>query len=521
MTPSLQSSSRSCARTGLYSDRGFTLVEVIVAILVLLIGVLGALSLTDAAGRTTSVTRARESATNVARAVLESARSLPYESLVATDIVAATQAQPGLADADSTQAGWQIKRRSTYYTVQLTACAVDDPADGIGVDDPATYCSVASPTSPPDLRPADYKRVSATVTWTAPNRKTYSTNESTIVAGAYHGESVLSLYEPSGVFTDQGNPGFMNFPVTATVGSDHVTWSLDGNAQGTVAGCGSTCTINWNLGPPTGSAPCSPTGAGTLDGTYIVSANAYGADGLTDNSRASTVRINRCPPLPPTGVEGGETMLFPGVELQWDQSPEEDVIGYYVWTSTTGTGGWTRPAPALNPDPTIADCSGLLKTPVCVDDDTNVKVYYAIQAVDTAPDGSIRAGDRSPALLVDPKNSRPPKPGGFGVDNAFPSSIKWSGTNVSDPPPADYTSFFYVYRDAADGRVDRYDSIDNTGGTISWTDPDPGGVPHNYWVTSVDNHLAESPLVPDYAHKPTPTAVRCDAAGTCTVGNLP
>ena len=505
------------------SERGFTMVEVVVAIFVLLVGVLGVLTLTDGANRTTSVTKGREAATNIARSVLETARTLPYSSLETGSIATVTQQQPGLGDGDPA-AGWQIIRRNTTYTVTLTACSVDDPADGIGTDDASTFCSVGTPSTPPDSKPADYKRVSTTIAWQGSDHKPRSTTQSTVVSGSYRGPSVLTLNGPSGTITSLADPGSAGFSITATAGADHVDWFLDGNDQGAVSGCGTSCTLNWNLGKPTGSAPCDPNGSGVLDGTYIISATAYDGDGLTDNSRAVTQLLNRCPPLPPSGFEGGETFLFPGVELQWDQSPEEDVVGYYVWTAPAATGPWTLVVPALNPDPTIPDCSGLVKTANCVDDDTpttSTKVWYSLQAVDKDTNGNLRAGDRGPALLVDPKNSRPGKPGGFGIDNAFPFSIKFDGPNVSDPPPADYVDFFYIYRDDMSGRADRYDSLDNTGGHLTWTDPDDGGVAHDYWVVAVDNHLAESAPQPDYFHHPTPTAVHCDAAGTCQVMNLP
>jgi hypothetical protein len=469
------------------------------------------------------VTKAREAGTNLARALLETARTLPYNSLYQGNVEQSAQAQPGLADADAGQSGWQIVRRGITYTVTLTACSVDDPADGTGVDDASTFCSVATPSSPPDSKPADYKRVSTTIAWQGRDQLSHSSTQSTVVAGSYRGPSVLTLTGPSSTITSLADPGSASFSLTATAGTNHVDWFLDGNDQGAVSGCGTSCTLNWNLGKPTGSAPCDPNGGGVADGTYIVSATAYDADGLTDNSRAVTQQINRCPPLPPSGVEGGETFLFPGVELQWDQSPEEDVVGYYVWTAPAATGPWTLVAPALNPDPTIPDCSGLVKTANCVDDDTpttSTKVWYSLQAVDKDASGNLRSGDRSPALLVDPKNSRPGKPGGFGIDSAFPFSIKFDGPNVSDPPPSDYTDFFYIYRDDMGGRADRYDSLDNTGGHLTWTDPDDGGVAHDYWVVAVDNHLAESAPQPDYFHNPTPTAVHCDAAGTCVVKNL-
>src|SRR5256885_6357881 len=89
------------------SEGGSLLIEVMVAIVVLLVGVLGSVTLVDAANRTTSTTRARESATNLARSILESTRAQPYTSLVQSTVASAVQADPGLADSDPGTAGWQ------------------------------------------------------------------------------------------------------------------------------------------------------------------------------------------------------------------------------------------------------------------------------------------------------------------------------------------------------------------------------------------------------------------------------
>jgi hypothetical protein len=332
---------------------------------------------------------------------------------------------------------------------------------------------------------------------------------------------------PGNVYTDStSNPGSISFSLTASAGTDHVNWSIDGNDQGAVLGCGTFCVIYWDLGKPTGGGTCDPNGGGTLDGTYLIQATAYDAEGLTDNPRAVTVQLNRCPPAPPTGLEGGMTKpratdalraQFPGTELQWDDSPEEDVIGYHVYKSTvSATGPWTPIAAGTNPDPGQPGCEGLVKTPNCVDADTTVKVWYQVAAVDQDPNGMQREGARSASLLFDPANTKPGSPKQFGVDNAFPSTIKWTGAKYGSPPPADYTDFYYVYRDAMGGRDDRYDSIDNdgSGATITWTDPDPGGVAHDYWVVAVDNHLAESDPQPDL---PGTQTVHCDANGACVI----
>ena len=498
------------------------LIEVMVAIIVLMVGVLGSVTLVDAANKTTSTTRARESATNLARSILEATRSQPYTSLVQSTVASAVQTEPGLADSDAGTAGWQIVRRNITFTVDLTVCSVDDPADGIGNDD-STFCSTGTPTNPPDSKPADYKRAKVTLSWSDRSGPRQMT-ESTVISGTYRGPSVLTLSSPGGVFTDSSaNPGFINLDLTASAGTDHVNWSLDGNDQGQVFGCGTFCVLQWNLGKATGSAPCDPAGGGALDGTYIVQATAYDSQGLSDNPRAVTVQLNRCPPMPPTGVEGGETKpqpgdtlksAFPGVELQWDASPEEDVIGYHVYTSKNSTGPWTPVPPNQGPDPSIPGCDGLVKQPNCVDQDTSQNLYYQIRAVDTDPNGAQREGAPSAPLLVNPTNGKPGKPG-VAVDNSFPYTLAWNGSKYGSPPPGDYTDFYYIYRDNLNGRADRYDSVDNdgSGAQIQWTDPDPNGTDHYYWVVAVDNHLAESDPAPDFPSKGH--WFYCDVNGAC------
>src|SRR2546421_507818 len=52
-------------------EAGFTLVELMIAIMILLVGVLGSVALVDGANRTTAANKGREGATNVARDVIE------------------------------------------------------------------------------------------------------------------------------------------------------------------------------------------------------------------------------------------------------------------------------------------------------------------------------------------------------------------------------------------------------------------------------------------------------------------
>ena len=145
---------RSCARrvaariSRAPEEDGFTLVEVMVSILLLSLGVIATMGLIDGANRQTSITRAREAATNLNRSLLESARSLPYSSLTRNGTTSLVQGRRGLSDSDGSTPGWQINRRGINYSVALNVCAVDDPADGIGTDN-AEFCVAGSPTTPP------------------------------------------------------------------------------------------------------------------------------------------------------------------------------------------------------------------------------------------------------------------------------------------------------------------------------------------------------------------------------------
>src|SRR3712207_3020496 len=98
------------------NERGFTVVEVMVAITILLAGVLGTVALIDGANATTGTTKKREAATNLARHVIEGARKSSYVTLNQTTVVPSLQAHPGLADVDAGTPGWQLESRGTTYT---------------------------------------------------------------------------------------------------------------------------------------------------------------------------------------------------------------------------------------------------------------------------------------------------------------------------------------------------------------------------------------------------------------------
>jgi hypothetical protein len=119
------------------------MVEVMVACLVLVVGLLGTLAMAATANHTTSTTMARESATNLAREITERAREVPFTTLTSTAATTLLKALPGLGTTSGGGA-WTIVRRGVTYTVNVSVCELDDPADGVGSRDPATFCTLTA-----------------------------------------------------------------------------------------------------------------------------------------------------------------------------------------------------------------------------------------------------------------------------------------------------------------------------------------------------------------------------------------
>ena len=136
-------------RTRLAGEQGFTIIEVMVAAFVMLVGVLGTVKLIDAAIGVGSTSRSREAATNLSREIVEAAREVDYDLLLTSTAQPKFQALSGLADDDAATAGWQIKRRNTTYTVTVGACIYDDPKDGNFAATPAPATARAYTRRPP------------------------------------------------------------------------------------------------------------------------------------------------------------------------------------------------------------------------------------------------------------------------------------------------------------------------------------------------------------------------------------
>src|SRR5881392_3646692 len=77
---------RGALAARLRGDDGFTLIETLVAAVVLIVGLATLFGLLDSSVKATYATRAREGGTNLARQVLEDARTIPYSQMAPTTI---------------------------------------------------------------------------------------------------------------------------------------------------------------------------------------------------------------------------------------------------------------------------------------------------------------------------------------------------------------------------------------------------------------------------------------------------
>jgi type IV pilus modification protein PilV len=135
----------------LRGEDGFTMVEIMVAMVLLVIGVLAMLVIVEGGLTSTSRTTAREQATNLARDLVERSRQVPYAS---TTLGAAPAALAAALPETPTVSGgtFVVRRRNINYTVTVTACSIDSPADGAGVGN-ATFCDAPANSTGPGVPP--------------------------------------------------------------------------------------------------------------------------------------------------------------------------------------------------------------------------------------------------------------------------------------------------------------------------------------------------------------------------------
>jgi hypothetical protein len=511
----------------LRNEDGFTIIEVLVAAVVLLVGVMGVLSIVIQADGVSTSNRAREQGVALQREVVEAARSIPYDELSQNTIVSRIQAMPGLADSSTGASGWNVVRRNITFTISVGTCAVDDSNDGTGPHESAGYCKDGTGSTTPtqcltylgrsgsiagagvvaststaagdcgidgnfdgavdgladtsggpcsncsgaDKNPNDYKRIVVLVRWNHGLGTRYALQSTTLPNPGMSAAPAVNQLTPTSASTTSATS--LSFTATMSFAPATVLWYVDGTATGNATGSLTTWNITWDLGTVTPGGT-SPNPGEVLDGTYLVSAKGFDAYGQAGSSKYSTVTINRRAPYPPRNARAGRNDSKGYIE--WGANAERDVEGYRVFR-------------VGSPDQDV--CGLVTGRTRCKDNGlpTGAAQYY-IQAVDRDSAGNPRLGDMS-AIATVPASDTPPNPPPTIVAAKSGTNTVLSWTAASDPDPGDAVQYYRIYRDGTDFVTDLYDRT-ATGSQLSFTDNATGGDVHTYYVVAVDKYNTES-----------------------------
>jgi prepilin-type N-terminal cleavage/methylation domain-containing protein len=489
----------------LASQRGMTIIELMVSVVVLAVGILGTVAMIDTSNANTSKTKAREGSVNLARGLLEIARGMPYKDLTALELLNTIDDRSGFADA-SGASGHQISSRNFLYTVAVEVCLVDDPKDGYGEREDTSnppYCTdnSAIPSGDPlrDRNPDDYKRVAMTFSWIA-NGVSSTARQTGVISNPVGGlgPSIvdLEITAPTAGITNISTPATTaSFQATTSLSAAEVDWSIESQSKGKAAGGPVTWTFDWNL------VETKPDG--TLlypDCTYLIGAEAFDDKDRSGAPKALTINLNRIAPVRPTGLEGGRNLNGDRVDLQWSKNRECDITGYRVYRGT-----------AADNTPTLV-CSTPANVQECVDEPgpapaPGTTYYYRVLATDTAPNLSIREGVFSDPIAIGEGNTPPTgvtnlsvcsggNPGCTDIDGNLvaggANALSWDAASDSDG-----TIYFYrIYRNG-NAYGDRYSVLFPVSGKpLVFVDSSPSaGGGNSYWISAVDNAFGESPLL--------------------------
>ena len=514
-------------------EDGFTLIEVVVAMAVILVGVLGTVALLDRANAQTSEAKTRQTANALIRDIIETSQGVPYTQLNSGTLQSTLQSAGFPDDVTLTTSTWDIKRNGLRFTMTASACIVDDPRDGL-----ATHASGAgfcpdSPGGTGDNNGDDYRRV--TLTATPPNGLGAPLTQTAVVGshritnpggtgpggGAatsnevrelritgptlYHGQvapcSSSAICTFPSATTSAVSPKSIVFQTKTAYSAQKVKFTVDGQAAATISGPATTFNWTWNLPD---NQP---------DGAYVVAAQIYDATGTTAVSSPTplVVTINRYTPdsnaFAPTAA--GRNPLWnnlPEIETYPTADPtarvDRDVTGFVATRQVNGTG---TTVVCQTYSPNLRGCQDTSAPNCC-----NSTITYKITPSGANPDGTQQAGAATVASQnVNVTNTRPLEPLNVVVTrNGNRVTLSWTNPPGSgDPDAGDCIDFFRIYRRDLNGTQWEYaDRIDRTAygnatlpcgnageQTNSITLTETTSTAKRYRLTSVDTRLAESP----------------------------
>jgi type IV pilus assembly protein PilV len=488
-------------------ERGFTLIEVLVAMLILLAGVLGVVSLVDGANAETNAVDTRIGASNLAREIVEDAHAADYDSLVTGTVVGALRQNASIAGTLSGST-WTVTRKGETYTLSVIACKYDSPRDGGGATHDSTFCAnSAAPTTPADTNGDDFRWVDVTITWRSQGGRSHTLNQSALIVNPSGGlgprivsmSPLTALVQSGGSIKCQGvaidgcaaSSSSPVFTVTTATPAASVHWTAsDGTSSGDVtpASPATSFQFTWTLG----SAGVAP-----VDGTYILNAQAFDDRGVPGDLKTSTVVINRTLPAPPAALAGGwDTRLASSsgsiVDLRWPASLDHDVIGYRVSRIDDGT----------QVCPPAGSSQTEITTTYCYDPNppnTSTPTYQvvAVDLTDAMDSTSAKRTSTTPKAFTVSSPSAPPSwPTPPNLTSQVTDGLPTLGWDPATPRSGGSILFYRIYRDPASSPpnlafTDRYDFT--TSSSPVYSDPTPGSTNcHTYYVTAVDDKYNES-----------------------------
>ena len=453
------------------AEHGFTIVEGVVASVVLVIGLLGVLTMLTGSLRATTTNNARVTATNLSRELVEAVRSLSYADMTGNLVQTRLQAR-GLGSGTP----WTIERRGVTFTLTSTSCTFDDPADKLAASPPADVCTPAPTGTLGDANGEDFRRTTFEISWNEPGGRTRTFSQTTLVVNPTGGlgPRIVSFTPVTQTITSGLSTTTSATVTWTTTPAATLHWSMDDGISSDSINGSTSFTSTWDIG-------VTGTGTEILDGAYQMTAQPFDDRGVAGEAKRANIVLNRRQPYPPPTLVGGHnTRLGDWIELQWTPNNERDILGYKaVWAGIDGVPGTfddLQVCPLLSVGsmlpPTTTSCVDLLP-PI------GSATYYVV-AVDRNRDGNLRDGDRR-LLTVGPPSPRPSAPRDpLSVTNVGGQPrLEWN------PPSSGSVSFYRIYRDGS-----RYDSTSNP--TPLFTDASAGTSAHFYWVTAVDSTFNES-----------------------------
>lgn len=467
--PTHTPSTRSAARR-LGGEGGFTLVELLVAGVVLVVGMLGVLVLLTGSLQMTARNNERVGATNLARELVEATRALDYADMTGTRVQTRLQAR-GLGSGSP----WVIERRFARYTVSAVSCTFDSPTDGLAAAPPDGVCLPQPPGAAGDANGDDFRRTTFTISWAgAGTSRPVSQTTLVVNPSGGLGPRIVGASPVAQTITDS-NVTQAQVAWTTTA-AQTLRWTVDdGVSSGAVTGSTAFMT-QWALGN-------SGSGSEVLDGSYEITGQPFDDRNVAGEAKRVNVVLNRRLPYAPPSLAGGhDTRVDDWVDLEWGRSRERDVLGYRAtWAGpdgAAGTGDDVPVCPAVGDgsmlDPAATSCTDFSPPP-------GAATYY-VAAVDRAPDNSLREGERRTLAIAAP-TPRPSPPIGLVA-----STVAGQPTLVWLPPLTGGVSFYRIYRDG-----ERYDR--SPAGALVYHDSAPGVEQHRYAITAVNSSYNESSVL--------------------------